>query len=123
MMAEKHHHQCNCGCNHDHNKSNGYFGNLIAKHTGTGKPEEKPYDPVADNKITKITIRFIMVMVTTTITLMVMLFSHHLFMSWFNIFFKDLKSSFLKNSCFFLDVCCYSFINAIYENFYFLFQH
>ena len=53
MMAEKHHHQCNCGCNHDHNKSNGYFGNLIAKHTGTGKPEEKPYDPVADNKIHK----------------------------------------------------------------------
>lgn len=53
MMAEKHHHQCNCGCNHDHNKSNSYFGNLIAKHTGTGKPEEKPYDPVADNKIRK----------------------------------------------------------------------
>ena len=53
MMAEKHHHQCNCGCSHDHNKSNGYFGNLIAKHTGTGKPEEKPYDPVADNKIRK----------------------------------------------------------------------
>lgn len=53
MMAEKHHHQCGCGCNHDHKPNNGYFGDLIAKHTGTGKPEEKPYDPVADNKIRK----------------------------------------------------------------------
>lgn len=53
MMAEKHHHQCGCGCNHDHKSNNGYFGDLIAKHTGTGKPEEKPYDPVADNKIRK----------------------------------------------------------------------
>ncbi len=31
---------------HDHKPNNGYFGDLIAKHTGTGKPEEKPYDPV-----------------------------------------------------------------------------
>ena len=53
MMAEKHHHQCGCGCNHDHKPNNGYFGDLIAKHTGTGKPEEKPYDPVAENKIRK----------------------------------------------------------------------
>ena len=53
MMAEKHHHHCGCGCNHDHKPNNGYFGDLIAKHTGTGKPEEKPYDPVADNKIRK----------------------------------------------------------------------
>ena len=53
MMAEKHHHHCGCGCNHDHKSNNGYFGNLIAKHMGTGKPEEKPYDPVADNKIRK----------------------------------------------------------------------
>ena len=52
-MAEKHHHHCGCDCNHDHKSNNGYFGNLIAKHTGTGKPEEKPYDPVADNKIRK----------------------------------------------------------------------
>lgn len=52
-MAEKHHHHCGCGCNHDHKSNNGYFGNLIAKHTGTGKPEEKPYDPVAENKIRK----------------------------------------------------------------------
>lgn len=53
MMAEKHHHQCGCGCNHDHKPNNGYFGNLIAKHMGTGEPQEKPYDPVADNKIRK----------------------------------------------------------------------
>ena len=53
MMAEKHHHHCGCGCNHDHKSNNGYFGNLIAKHMGTGKPQEKPYDPVADNKIRK----------------------------------------------------------------------
>ena len=53
MMAEKHHHHCGCGCNHDHKSNNGYFGNLIAKHMGTGKPEEKPYDPVAENKIRK----------------------------------------------------------------------
>ena len=53
MMAEKHHHQCGCGCNHDHKSNNGYFGNLIAKHIGTGEPQEKPYDPVADNKIRK----------------------------------------------------------------------
>lgn len=53
MMAEKHHHQCGCGCNHDHKSNNGYFGNLIAKHMGTGEPQEKPYDPVADNKIRK----------------------------------------------------------------------
>lgn len=53
MMAEKHHHQCGCGCNHDHKSNNGYFGNLIANHMGTGKPQEKPYDPVADNKIRK----------------------------------------------------------------------
>ena len=53
MMAEKHHHQCGCGCNHDHKPNNGYFGDLIAKHTGTGEPQEKPYDPVADNKIRK----------------------------------------------------------------------
>lgn len=53
MMAEKHHHHCGCGCNHDHKPNNGYFGNLIAKHTGTGEPQEKPYDPVADNKIRK----------------------------------------------------------------------
>lgn len=53
MMAEKHHHHCGCGCNHDHKPNNGYFGDLIAKHTGTGKPKEKPYDPVADNKIRK----------------------------------------------------------------------
>lgn len=53
MMAEKHHHQCGCGCNHDHKSNNGYFGNLIAKHMGTGEPEEKPYDPVAENKIRK----------------------------------------------------------------------
>lgn len=53
MMAEKHHHQCGCGCNHDHKSNNGYFGNLIAKHMGTGEPQEKPYDPVAENKIRK----------------------------------------------------------------------
>ena len=53
MMAEKHHHHCGCGCNHNHKSNNGYFGNLIAKHMGTGKPQEKPYDPVADNKIRK----------------------------------------------------------------------
>ena len=53
MMAEKHHHQCGCGCNHNHESNNGYFGNLIAKHMGTGEPQEKPYDPVADNKIRK----------------------------------------------------------------------
>ena len=53
MMAEKHHHHCGCGCNHDHKSNNGYFGNLIAKHMGTGEPQEKPYDPVADNKIRK----------------------------------------------------------------------
>ena len=53
MMAEKHHHQCGCGCNHDHKPNNGYFGNLIAKHMGTGEPQEKPYDPVAENKIRK----------------------------------------------------------------------
>ena len=53
MMAEKHHHQCGCGCNHDHKSNNGYFGNLIAKHMGTGESQEKPYDPVADNKIRK----------------------------------------------------------------------
>lgn len=53
MMAEKHHHQCGCGCNHDHKSNNGYFGNLIAKHMGTGEPHEKPYDPVAENKIRK----------------------------------------------------------------------
>lgn len=53
MMAEKHHHQCGCGCNHDHKYNNGYFGNLIAKHMGTGEPQEKPYDPVAENKIRK----------------------------------------------------------------------
>lgn len=50
-MAEKHHHHC--GCNHDHKPNNGYFGNLIAKHMGTGEPQEKPYDPVAENKIRK----------------------------------------------------------------------
>lgn len=53
MMAEKHHHHCGCGCNHDHKSNNGYFGNLIAKHMGTGEPQEKPYDPVAENKIRK----------------------------------------------------------------------
>ena len=53
MMAEKHHHQCGCGCNHDHKSNNGYFGDLIAKHMGTGEPQEKPYDPVAENKIRK----------------------------------------------------------------------
>lgn len=53
MMAEKHHYQCGCGCNHDHKSNNGYFGNLIAKHMGTGEPQEKPYDPVAENKIRK----------------------------------------------------------------------
>lgn len=53
MMAEKHHHQCSCGCKHDHKSNNGYFGNLIAKHMGTGEPQEKPYDPVAENKIRK----------------------------------------------------------------------
>lgn len=53
MMAEKHHHQCGCCCNHDHKSNNGYFGNLIAKHMGTGEPQEKPYDPVAENKIRK----------------------------------------------------------------------
>lgn len=53
MMAEKQHHQCGCGCNHDHKSNNGYFGNLIAKYMGTGEPQEKPYDPVADNKIRK----------------------------------------------------------------------
>ena len=53
MMAEKHHHHCGCGCNHDHKSNNGYFGNLIAKHMGTGELQEKPYDPVAENKIRK----------------------------------------------------------------------
>lgn len=53
MIAEKHHHQCGCGCNHDHKSNDGYFGNLIAKHMGTGEPQEKPYDPVAENKIRK----------------------------------------------------------------------